>query len=146
MPSFLDASLNQDFIDKTKPKILNESRNDFNYFSNSVSGNNLAKESISLSNLVSGRSKKSPSATIKIQEDSSMLNDLNAILREISIVSRRVRDHEENEYKSLEWKFAAMVVDRFCFIFFATSTLISDMLILITCENFFKSSDPDPQF
>lgn len=69
--------------------------------------------------------------------------NLSYILKEIQVITRKLKIDEEDELKSLNWKFAAMVIDRLCLIMFSLVTLVSTLLILFTSKNFFKSSDPD---
>jgi nicotinic acetylcholine receptor len=71
---------------------------------------------------------------------------LNAILKELRCMTQKLKDDEEEEEQSLNWKFAAMVIDRLCMYFFAIATFISTALILFTSSNLYKSSDPDPKF
>jgi hypothetical protein len=150
LPSFLNSNASQFYVDKTKPKILNENNaNSFisetMEFDFNIRNRNFNQESISLSNLTIEKKKELDPDSSKM-EDLSLERDLNCVYKELRVITKKIRENEEYELKSLEWKFAAMVIDRFCFLFFAISTILSDLLILLTCENFFKSSDPDPQF
>ncbi len=77
---------------------------------------------------------------------SSLRRSLNAILKELRCMTQKLKDDEEEEEQSLNWKFAAMVIDRLCMYFFAIATFISTALILFTSSNLYKSSDPDPKF
>lgn len=139
LPSFLNKNNSTFYIDKTKPKIMNENN------SNILNNDNRNEETLSLSNLNIEKNKEIGQSSSKIDEF-TLVNDLNSVIKELKIITNKIRENEEYELKSLEWKFAAMVIDRFCFLFFAISTILSDLLILLTCENFFKSSDPDPKF
>ena len=71
---------------------------------------------------------------------------LNMILKELRLMTHKMKRDEEFEAIGLNWKFAAMVIDRLCMIVFATSTFISTAGILFTSPNLYKSSDPDPKF
>jgi hypothetical protein len=139
LPSFIATNTSQIFVDTTKPKILNEN-NSNNLINDNIEIDfnirNFNQESVSLSNLIIEKKK----------ELCPLTRDLNNVQKELRIITKKIRENEEYEMKSLEWKFAAMVIDRFCFLFFAISTILSDLLILLTCENFFKSSDPHPKF
>ena len=77
---------------------------------------------------------------------SSLRRSLNAILKELRSMTQKLKDDEEEEEQSLNWKFAAMVIDRLCMYFFAIATFISTALILFTSSNLYKSSDPHPKF
>lgn len=77
-------------------------------------------------------------------EDDELLNNnnkpngLSQILRELQVITRKIKIDQEEEDKSLDWKFAAMVIDRLCMVFFSFATLISTAGILLTAKNFFK--------
>ena len=78
--------------------------------------------------------------TISI-ETSMLSKDLKFILKELRCITQKIKKDEYEEEKSLDWKFAAMVIDRLCMVLFYFATLISTCLILLTSKNFFKSSD-----
>lgn len=63
--------------------------------------------------------------------------NLGAILNELKTLTQKITDDDADEEKELNWKFAAMVMDRLCMIFFATTTLISSIW-LMTSKNFFR--------
>ena len=77
---------------------------------------------------------------------SSLRKNLNFILKELRLMTLKLREEEIVEERSLEWKFAAMVIDRLCMVFFTVTFLISTALVLFTSENFFKSSNPNDKF
>ena len=76
----------------------------------------------------------------------TLKGSLDAILKELRNMTQKLRDDEEEEEQSLNWKFAAMVIDRLCMYFFAVATFFSTALILFTSPNLYKSSNPDPIF
>lgn len=77
--------------------------------------------------------------TNRIDTEMSKKNqNLNMILRELQLITRKLKADEEDEQKSLDWKFAAMVIDRLCFVCFSLATFISTVVILLTANNFFK--------
>ena len=83
----------------------------------------------------------SPSASMrKANEIYSLRRNLNLILKELRVITNKLREDEEDEEKSLNWKFAANVIDRLCMVFFAMATCFSFIIILLTSENFFKLS------
>ena len=63
---------------------------------------------------------------------------LHLILKELRHLTQKMKDDDEDEDKALNWKFAAMVIDRLCMVFFMGATLISTIVILLTSKNFFK--------
>lgn len=76
------------------------------------------------------------------QDINSVRKNLSSILKEIRLITQKLKDDEEDETKSLNWKFAAMVIDRLCLVFFSIATVLSTILILFTSKNIFKPSDP----
>lgn len=72
--------------------------------------------------------------------------NLTSILKEIRVITQKLKDDEEDEGRSLNWKFAAMVIDRLCLVVLSTATILSAVLILFTSKNIFKPSDPSPIF
>jgi hypothetical protein len=79
-------------------------------------------------------------------EIGSLKRSLGSILKEIRQITQKIKDDEEDESKELNWKFAAMVIDRLCLLIFTICTLTSTISILMTSKNFFMPSDPDPKF
>jgi len=77
---------------------------------------------------------------------SSLRRNLNAILKEVRCMTQKLKENEEEEEHSLNWKFAAMVIDRLCMYFFTVATFISTALILFTSNNLYNSSDPHPKY
>ena len=72
-------------------------------------------------------------------------HSLECILEEIKIITQKLNEDEEEE-QSLNWKFAAMVIDKLCIYIFSFATFLSTALILFTSPNLYRSSDPDPIF
>lgn len=64
--------------------------------------------------------------------------NLHAILKELRLMTKKIKDDGEDEEKELNWKFAAMVIDRLCMWIFAVATFFSTTIILLTSKNFFK--------
>jgi hypothetical protein len=64
--------------------------------------------------------------------------NLNQILKELRILTQKIKDDEDDEEKELNWKFAAMVMDRLCMLFFASCTFFFTIIILLSSKNFFK--------
>ena len=63
---------------------------------------------------------------------------IGSILKELHKLTQKIKDDDEDESKELNWKFAAMVLDRLCMIFFIVSTVVCTVGILLTSPNFFK--------
>jgi len=122
--------INDDFgvINKQKNLKLNKLPNEFITSYDSAEHNFLKRDNSSLS---------SESITSR-QEMNSLKTNLNSILSEIKFITRKVKDDETDEFRSLHWKFAAMVIDRLCMVFFTVATLFSTSVILFSSKNFFK--------
>jgi hypothetical protein len=82
----------------------------------------------------------------KTSEYNPLRKSLQLILKELRQITHKLQDDEEDEEKALNWKFAAMVIDRLCMVVFATATILSTVLILLTSKNLYISSDPHESF
>jgi nicotinic acetylcholine receptor len=122
--------INDDFgvINKQKNLKLNKLPNEFISSYDSGDHNFMKRDNSSLS---------SESITSKPEMNSLKLN-LNSILSELKFITKKVHDDEIDENKSLHWKFAAMVIDRLCMVFFTVATFVSTAVILFSSKNFFK--------
>ncbi|XP_023333966.1 neuronal acetylcholine receptor subunit alpha-7 isoform X2 [Eurytemora carolleeae] len=56
--------------------------------------------------------------------------ELNLILKEIRIITDKIKEHDESSAIENDWKFAAMVLDRLCLITFTMFTLIATIAVL----------------
>ena len=72
------------------------------------------------------------------QNDESFSQNLNMILKELQTITNKIKNDEDDEEMSLDWKFAAMVIDRLCLVIFTFATFMSTALTVITSKNFFK--------
>lgn len=74
-------------------------------------------------------------------EDSSALpstgtqRDLQHILRELQFITSRMKKADEEAEVISDWKFAAMVVDRFCLIIFTMFTIIATVAVLLSAPH-----------
>ena len=55
---------------------------------------------------------------------------LSLILKEIKIITDKIRDDEESAAIENDWKFAAMVLDRLCLIVFTLFTIVATVAVL----------------
>jgi hypothetical protein len=61
--------------------------------------------------------------------------ELKCILKEMRFMTNRLKAmDEENEIES-DWKFAAMVIDRFCLIIFTTFTIVTTIAVLFSAPH-----------
>ena len=72
--------------------------------------------------------------SINNQESESQISPLQRefglILKEIRIITDRIREDDEASAAAGDWKFAAMVLDRMCLIFFTTFTIVATCAVL----------------
>lgn len=61
--------------------------------------------------------------------------ELQAILRELQFITSRMRKSDEEADIISDWKFAAMVVDRFCLIIFTMFTVIATVAVLLSAPH-----------
>ncbi|GFG30444.1 hypothetical protein Cfor_03686, partial [Coptotermes formosanus] len=61
--------------------------------------------------------------------------EMQAILRELQFITGRMRKADEEAELISDWKFAAMVVDRFCLIIFTLFTIIATVAVLLSAPH-----------
>lgn len=61
--------------------------------------------------------------------------DLQHILRELQFITNRMKKADEEAEVISDWKFAAMVVDRFCLIIFTMFTIIATVAVLVSAPH-----------
>ncbi|XP_055388212.1 acetylcholine receptor subunit alpha-type acr-16 isoform X2 [Condylostylus longicornis] len=61
--------------------------------------------------------------------------DLHLILKELQFITARMRKADEEAELISDWKFAAMVVDRFCLIVFTLFTIIATVTVLLSAPH-----------
>jgi nicotinic acetylcholine receptor len=61
--------------------------------------------------------------------------ELSMILKEIRIITDKIRDEEDTAAVENDWKFAAMVLDRLCLITFTLFTFIATIAVLLTAPH-----------
>ena len=57
------------------------------------------------------------------------------IIRELRFITTQLRKHEYEDELMADWKFAAMVVDRICLIFFTTFTITAITTVLLSAPH-----------
>ncbi|CAH8634662.1 unnamed protein product [Heterobilharzia americana] len=68
--------------------------------------------------------------------------DLEYIITELRFITKKLRDDEQESLISLEWKFAARVIDRFCLIIFSVFNIVATFAILCSAPNLVASFMP----
>ncbi|XP_023709393.1 neuronal acetylcholine receptor subunit alpha-7 isoform X2 [Cryptotermes secundus] len=61
--------------------------------------------------------------------------EMQAILRELQFITGRMRKADDEAELISDWKFAAMVVDRFCLIIFTMFTIIATVAVLLSAPH-----------
>ena len=57
------------------------------------------------------------------------------ILRELRYLTKRLREKDEDEVITSDWKFAAMVIDRFCLIGLSLYTLLTTVILFVSAPH-----------
>ncbi|KAG7154133.1 Neuronal acetylcholine receptor subunit alpha-7-like 8 [Homarus americanus] len=66
---------------------------------------------------------------------SSCTRELNLILKEIRVITDKMRKDDEDGEVANDWKFAAMVVDRLCLIIFTFFTITATVAVLLSAPH-----------
>nr|CAI5849685.1 unnamed protein product [Callosobruchus analis] len=61
--------------------------------------------------------------------------DLQLILKELQFITNRMKKADEEAEVISDWKFAAMVVDRFCLIIFTLFTIVATVAVLLSAPH-----------
>lgn len=61
--------------------------------------------------------------------------ELSLILKEIRIITDKIRDDEDTASIENDWKFAAMVLDRVCLITFTLFTIVATIAVLLSAPH-----------
>ena len=61
--------------------------------------------------------------------------ELSMILKEIRVITDKIRDEEDTAAIENDWKFAAMVLDRLCLITFTLFTFVATIAVLLTAPH-----------
>jgi len=63
--------------------------------------------------------------------------ELCLILKEIKVITDKIRDDEESSAVESDWKFAAMVLDRLCLVVYTVFTIVATVAMLATAPHVF---------
>ena len=61
--------------------------------------------------------------------------ELSLILKEIRVITDKIRDDEDTANIENDWKFAAMVLDRVCLITFTFFTIVATVAVLLSAPH-----------
>jgi hypothetical protein len=65
-------------------------------------------------------------------------SEMRTIITELQFLTDHVKQEEEEDDVSQDWKFSAMVIDRLCLVLFTLMTTIFSYVTLFSAPNFFK--------
>ena len=66
---------------------------------------------------------------------SGALRELTMILKELRVITDKIKNDEDSASIENDWKFAAMVLDRLCLITFTLFTMMATAALLITAPH-----------
>lgn len=61
--------------------------------------------------------------------------ELSLILKELRVITDKLRKDEEDEEITNDWKFAAMVIDRMCLYIFTFFTVVTTIMVLMSAPH-----------
>lgn len=107
---------------------------DFRNVSSTAGTNNAATMT---TNLGTGFMRQHPTTIEEtaMPASSGTQRDLQNILRELQFITNRMKKADEEAEVISDWKFAAMVVDRFCLIIFTMFTIIATVAVLLSAPH-----------
>lgn len=73
--------------------------------------------------------------TISLHNCFGSHRELSGILKELRVITDKIRHDEEDSHVNNDWKFAAMVVDRICLILFTLFTIIATIAVLFSAPH-----------
>ena len=83
--------------------------------------------------------KRSSTKSLVIEDTSSISppikKELGLILKEIRVITDKIRDDEDSSSIEGDWRFAAMVLDRLCLLFFTTFTILVTVAVLVAAPH-----------
>ena len=56
--------------------------------------------------------------------------ELGLILKEIRVITEKIKDDDDSSGIESDWRFAAMVLDRLCLLFFTVFTILATVAVL----------------
>lgn len=70
-----------------------------------------------------------------IQMSIGAFRELSLILKELRVITDKIRDDEDTAAIENDWKFAAMVLDRLCLLTFTAFTIIATVAVLLAAPH-----------
>ena len=79
---------------------------------------------------------QSPAITDELNKSSQPLQkELGLILKEIKVITDKIKEEDETAAIEGDWKFAAMVIDRLCLIVYTLFNIIAIVVVLWTAPH-----------
>ena len=69
------------------------------------------------------------------EENTLASREVQLILKELQFITGRMKKSDEEAEVISDWKFAAMVIDRFCLIIFTLFTIIATVAVLLSAPH-----------
>ena len=66
---------------------------------------------------------------------SGAVRELTLILKELRVITEKIRSDDDADATQCDWKFAAMVLDRLCLIIFTLFTVMATILLLVSAPH-----------
>merc|ERR1719336_1012349 len=122
--------MDDDFRRSTLPRILPVSTPHPSHVTPSQNNQGILRSMGNLSNSSSDQSRGADTVGGGGGQYSPIHRELGAILKEIRVITDKIRDDEVSGAAEADWKFAAMVLDRLCLFFFSAFTLVATVAVL----------------
>ena len=73
-------------------------------------------------------------------EESSIMStpfkkELGLILKEIRVITDKIREEDDSSTVEGDWSFVAMVLDRLCLLFFTVFTILATVAVLLAAPH-----------
>lgn len=90
--------------------------------------------------ILNGTLKRRSSLKYSLVEESTEISpplkrELGLILKEIRVITDKIRDDDDSSTVEGDWRFAAMVLDRLCLLFFTVFTIITTVVVMLAAPH-----------
>ena len=72
---------------------------------------------------------------------SNVKGELLSILNELRFITHKMKENDEKEEETNDWKFAAMVIDRLCFWIFTLYLVVTTLAIFFSAPHLFSGDE-----
>ena len=77
----------------------------------------------------------SPAVLDECKSTGPLQRELLMIIKEIKVITEKLKDDDEAAAVEADWKFAAMVIDRLCLIVYTLFTIIASVAVIWTAPH-----------